>query len=144
MLKKKIPAVFQPDGQTMKTMKISRFNIHPCVNESMIEIRVKSGLSMKKNQFFIEKSKVSMPPFGNDIDTALMDLDKVQMFCTKLDLCGKSQKARIDGLMVDKKKLEDRIESIKKKIDELVKELKKDKGELPIKIAEKAEEIKDG
>jgi hypothetical protein len=142
IIKKKIPALLQPDGQRMWTQRISPFNLHMTVNSNLLELRVKKLKGIK--QFYFEKDHLSMGQYGNNIEMALLNPEKIDFFCTRLHICAKTQSDE-NRIIVDQLKQKvNTIVKLNRMIDKFIEEIKKDKGEVPLRLSQIQEEIKIG
>lgn len=112
MLKKKIVANLNPDGQQPWVQRINKYNIMHTENRSKLKTRIKTSFfKMKPTEFFFEKSRCSMLPFKT-LEEAFENIDKVTFFCTNLHICAKKQTNEIDRLEKRTNKLEKGINKV--------------------------------
>jgi ribosomal protein S20 len=132
MLKKKIVANLNPDGQQAWVQRINKYNILHTENRSMLKTRIKTSFfKMKPTEFFFERSRCVMLPFET-LEQAFENIDKVTGFCTNLHICTKKQTNEIDALKEENHEYKSSLQTLKKKFDSIFEEVKKTKTLDPV------------
>lgn len=122
--KNKIPALLQPDGRGMWTQTINSMDMHMTPNREFLKVRVKRLFGIKEYHF--KTYQLSLGQYGNDIDTALLNPDKIDFFCSRLHICCKVQSD-------ENKRLCDQLDQLKKEQEPLktqIRELKDSIGKV--------------
>lgn len=140
--KNKVPALMQPMGIQPWTQVINTMDLHMTTRSDVLEVVVKKLKGRKIYHF--KTNQISLGQFGNNIEMALQNRDKIDFFCSRLHICCESQARENLSLNNKLNETKEKLNDVKNKIQRYMDEIKKSEGKLPVKLGQLKAELEDG